>query len=82
LVVYNDGSQETIYIPLRMMRGEKENPYGQVKRTVIADWPWAYPSYSFEIAQPISNIKAVVIDPSQLMADVGNNNNLWVAEQQ
>ncbi|NNK11115.1 MAG: M1 family metallopeptidase [Flavobacteriaceae bacterium] len=82
LVVYNDGSQETIYIPLRMMRGEKENPYGQVKRTVIADWPWAYPSYSFEIAQPISNIKAVVIDPSQLMADVGMNNNLWVAEQQ
>ncbi|QBA65354.1 M1 family metallopeptidase [Muriicola soli] len=80
LVVYNDGSQETIYIPLRMMRGEKENPYGQVKRTVIEDWPWAYPNYSFEIAQPISNIRAVVIDPSQLMADVQINNNLWVAE--
>ncbi|NNC62465.1 MAG: M1 family metallopeptidase [Eudoraea sp.] len=82
LVVYNDGSQETIYIPLRMMRGEKENPYGQVKRTVLEDWPWAYPEYSFELSKPVSSIKAVVIDPSQLMADIGISNNLWLAEQQ
>ncbi|MEY8020412.1 M1 family metallopeptidase [Muriicola sp. SD30] len=82
LVVYNDGAQETFYIPLRMMRGEKENPYGQVKRTVLEDWPWAYPDYRFELSKPVSSIKAVVIDPSQLMADIGVNNNLWLAEQQ
>ncbi|MEZ2413691.1 M1 family metallopeptidase [Muriicola sp. E247] len=82
LVVYNDGTQETFYIPLRMMRGEKENPYGQVKRTVLEDWPWAYPDYRFELSKPVSSIKAVVIDPSQLMADIGVNNNLWLAEQQ
>jgi len=82
LVVYNDGSQETFYIPLRMMRGEKENPYGQVKRTALEDWPWANPEFTFGISQPLSNVKAVVIDPSQLMADIQISNNIWLAEQQ
>ncbi len=82
LLVYKDGNQETIYIPLQMMRGEKENPYGQVKRTVLPDWPWAFPEYSFEVSQPLDNIKAVVIDPSQLMADVAVENNVWVSEEE
>lgn len=77
LVVYEDGTQETFYAPLRMMRGEKGNPYPQLKRTVINDWPWAYPTYSFSINRPMSNIKAVMIDPSQLMADVDQENNVW-----
>ncbi|WP_405411636.1 M1 family metallopeptidase [Maribacter sp. Asnod1-A12] len=80
LVVYNDGSKETFYAPLRMMRGEKENPYEGIERTVIEDWPWAYPSYDFEINKPITSIQAIVIDPSQLMADVNLENNVWQAE--
>lgn len=80
LVVYNDGSRETFYAPLQMMRGEKENPYEGVERTVIKDWPWAYPSYEFEIQKPMSSIQAIVIDPSQLMADVNLENNVWQAE--
>lgn len=80
LVVYNDGSRETFYTPLQMMRGEKENPYEGVDRTVIKDWPWAYPSYEFEIQKPMSSIQAIVIDPSQLMADVNLENNVWQAE--
>ena len=80
LVVYNDGSKETFYAPLQMMRGEKENPYEGVERTVIKDWPWAYPSYEFEIQKPMSSIQAIVIDPSQLMADVNLENNVWQAE--
>ena len=63
-----------------MMRGEKENPYEGVERTVIKDWPWAYPSYEFEIQKPMSSIQAIVIDPSQLMADVNLENNVWQAE--
>jgi hypothetical protein len=82
LVVYKDGRQETFYIPLRMMRGEKENPYGQVKRTVLADWTWANPEYSFEIPEPLDNVKAVVIDPSQLMADIEVENNVWISDQE
>ncbi len=80
LVVYADGSQETLYAPLRMMRGEKENPYPSLKRTTLEDWPWAFPTYSFSLDKPKANIKAVVIDPSQLMADINAQNNIWQAQ--
>ncbi|MGB5273004.1 MAG: M1 family metallopeptidase, partial [Flavobacteriaceae bacterium] len=77
LVVYQDGSQETFYAPLRMMRGEKENPYPQLKRTVLEDWAWVSKSYGFVIDKPLQQIKAVLIDPSQLMADINPENNVW-----
>ncbi|APQ17304.1 M1 family metallopeptidase [Maribacter hydrothermalis] len=80
LVVYNDDTKETFYAPLRMMRGEKENPYAGIERTIIEDWAWAYPTYSFVINKPLSSIKAIVIDPSQLMADIILENNVWQAE--
>ncbi len=79
LVMYTDGTQETFYAPLRMMRGEKENPYPQMKRTVLPDWPWANPSLSFTVDRPLGNIKAVVLNPSHLMADVNEENNVWQA---
>jgi hypothetical protein len=77
LVVYNDGTQETFYAPLRMMRGEKENPYPQLKRTVLEDWAWANPSYGFSVNRPVEDVKAIMIDPSQLMADINPQNNIW-----
>ncbi len=77
LVVYNDGTQETFYTALRMMRGEKENPYSNLKRNVLPDWPWAFPTYEFTINKPKSSIKAIVLDPSQLMADVKRENNTF-----
>lgn len=80
LVVYKDGTRETFYAPLRMMRGEKENPYPQIERTVLPDWPWAYPSYDFIVNKPMGSIEAVMIDPSQLMADINAENNVWQAE--
>lgn len=80
LVVYTDGSQETFYVPLRMMRGEKDNPYPQLKRTVLPDWPWANPSYEFFIDRPLESIKGIMIDPSQLMADINGQNNVWMNE--
>ncbi|MGW9684533.1 M1 family metallopeptidase [Flagellimonas sp. 2504JD1-5] len=76
LVVNADGTQETFYVPLRMMRGEKDNPYPNLKRTVLEDWAWANPTYGFTIDRPIESIKAIVIDPSQLMADVNGENNV------
>lgn len=81
LVVYTDDSQETFYTPLRMMRGEKENPYPDINRTVLPDWPWAYPSYEFSLNRPIETIKAIVLDPSQLMADVNRENNVFQAPE-
>ncbi|MRX64360.1 M1 family metallopeptidase [Maribacter luteus] len=79
LVVYSDGTRETFYAPLRMMRGEKENPYGDIQRTTLPDWPWAYPTFDFSVDKPIEDITAIMIDPSQLMADVDPQNNLWQA---
>jgi len=82
LVVYQDGSQETFYIPLRMMRGGKENPYPEIQRTVLPNWAWAYPSYEFTISKPYQSIKAIQIDPSGLMADADlDNNSLQSAEK-
>jgi len=80
LVVGADGSQETYYIPLRMMRGEKANPYPTLNRTVVEDWAWAYLTYEFIINKPISAIQAIAIDPSQLMADVNPENNVYQPE--
>ncbi|MEQ8218465.1 MAG: M1 family metallopeptidase [Arenibacter sp.] len=81
LVLYNDGTQETFYAPLRMMYGKKENPYANLKRTVLQDWPWAYSNYDFILDKEFNNVKAIVLDPSQLMADVNEENNVWQAQE-
>ncbi len=80
LVVYKDGTQETFYAPLQMMRGEKENPYPQLERTVLPDWPWAFSEYVFEIDTPKENVEGILIDPSQLMADVNAQNNFYTSQ--
>lgn len=80
VVFYNDGTQDYFYAPLRMMRGEKSNPYENINRTVLPDWAWAYPTYEFTINKPKSSIKAIVIDPSELMADVKKENNIYQKE--
>jgi hypothetical protein len=74
LVVYEDGSQETFYIPNTLMRWEKPNPYA-LERTVLKGWDWAYPTFTLDIAK--KGVKAVVIDPSGLMADVNLDNNVY-----
>lgn len=67
-VAYTDGSTEDFYIPLQMMRGEKPT-----SATIIADWAWANPSYSFEASK---TVKSVNIDPKQGMADINRDNNV------
>ena len=76
LVEYADGTMESYYIPLRMMYFEKENPYSNIKRTVLPEWTWGDPDYKFAISKPATAIKRVVIDPSGLMADVKPENNI------
>ena len=73
-VEYTDGSTDQLYIPLRMMRGEKP---GNSIRTILDDWAWAYPSYSFTLSRLKSEIKSVIIDPSTLMADINRANNIF-----
>lgn len=66
-VSYTDGTSEDFYIPLQMMRGEKPT-----SATIIKDWAWAYPTYSFETKREIQNVQ---IDPSGFMADIDQTNN-------
>jgi hypothetical protein len=80
LVEYTDGTSESFYIPLRMMSFEKENPTPAIKRTVLNDWAWAYPTYELNIAKPKSSIKKISLDPSGLMADVKPENNSFVTK--
>ena len=77
LVEYTDGSKETFYIPLRMMNFEKQNPNPEIKRTIIADWAWAYPSYTFDLPKSRTSIKKITIDPTEYMADVKRENNSY-----
>ncbi|WP_179021430.1 M1 family metallopeptidase [Winogradskyella forsetii] len=67
-VTYIDGTTENFYIPLQMMRGEKPT-----SATIISDWAWAMPTYSFETKKEIESVE---IDASQMMADVDRGNNV------
>ena len=77
LIEYTDGTKETFYIPLRMMSFEKENPTQDVKRTILKDWAWGNPNYTFDVQKPLVSIKKITIDSSGLMADVKSENNIY-----
>ena len=77
LVEYTDGTTESFYVPLRLMSFEKENPNPAVKRTVLNDWTWAASNYDFTIDKAKSTVKKITIDPSGLMADVKQENNVF-----
>jgi len=66
-VTYTDGTVENFYIPLRMMLGKKPTD-----ATVLNDWPWVQPSYTFKTSKPV---QFVLLDPNNLMADIDKLNN-------
>ncbi|WP_159801466.1 M1 family metallopeptidase [Flavobacterium sp. MK4S-17] len=80
IAVYEDGTQESFYIPLQMMWYQKSNPYPNLKRNVLKSWDWAHTTYEFTIDKPKSAVKVMVIDPSELMADVNKENNVYQAQ--
>ncbi len=80
LVVDAEGNQETYYVPLRMMRGKKENPYPSLKRTIVEDWPWTNSTYELIVDKSVENIAGILVDPSKLMADVNQENNTYQPE--
>jgi aminopeptidase N len=80
IAVYGDGTQESFYIPLQMMWYQKSNPYPNLKRNVLKSWDWAHTTYEFTIDKPKSAVKVMVIDPSELMADINKENNVYQAQ--
>ncbi len=69
-VVYKDGSTESFYIPLNLMRGEKPTT-----ATILPDWDWGHQIYTFETTKEVVK---VLLNPSQLMADSNSENNSLV----
>ena len=80
LVVLKDGSSELHYVPISLMRGEKENPY-PLKWVVHKDWSWSHLNYTLTVDYPKDAIEAVIIDPSNLMADIDKSNNYYAASK-
>ncbi len=78
-VNFKDGSSQLYYIPLRIMRGEKS--FSGKNVTIKPDWPWVFPTYTFEVSGNASGIESVVIDKDNGMADVDESNNKLVVEE-
>lgn len=75
VIKYKDGSESYYYIPLTIMRGEKNNEFSDKERSVEEDWPWTHPIYQLTINRKASGIESIEIDPSERMADIDRSNN-------
>ncbi len=80
LVQYKSGEAELHYIPISLMRGEKENSY-TMPWTIQPDWKYAHLNYTLELNRAKREIEAIVIDPGNLMADIDKSNNFYAAEE-
>jgi aminopeptidase N len=74
-VKLNNGGTIDFNIPLVMMRGEKSGD--RFKGLLLKDWPWTNSNYTIETDLKIENIKSVIIDPSNRVADIDIDNNIW-----
>ncbi len=79
IVTKKDGSSTMYYIPLGIMRGEKPNETS-MQRTVLPDWYWTHPEYSFTINIPLGDIEKIEIDPTVRMADIDLRDNSYKTE--
>ena len=80
VVEYNNGDKEKYYMPLRIMRGEKQDDQA-MPRKVLPDWPWTYPTYTFSIPVSGEDIKSIEIDPSKRMADINQSDNIFIIDR-
>ena len=75
-IVLENDEVKTYYIPLRMMRGIKDNET-IFSREVLQSWPWVYPEYTFSIDIRKDKIKFIGIDVTERMADINKSDNYY-----
>jgi hypothetical protein len=75
VITYKDGTQELVYLPLEMMRGEKKAEVNAPSLVLSQDWSWTHPTHTINLKRAMDTIKSVEIDPSKRMADVQVENN-------
>jgi ribosomal protein L31 len=66
-VEFTDGTSMDYNIALEMMRANKPT-----NASILKDWGWAYPTYSFSVEKPV---KKVTILTEGLLADINPENN-------
>jgi len=80
VITYQDGSQEMVYLPLVIQRGNKPEEAGMPKRIKTQRWPWTNITKEIVIEKEFSTIKSVEIDPSLRMADINRDNNKLIID--
>ncbi|GAB3654797.1 M1 family metallopeptidase [Echinicola sediminis] len=80
VITYQDGSKETVYLPLVIQRGLKPEEAGKPKRILTQRWPWTNLTKEVIIEKKLETIKSVEIDPSLRLADINRENNNWLID--
>lgn len=75
VITYKDGTQEMVYLPLVIMRGEKVQEADMPTRIKTEAWPWTNLTKTIQLEKPFDQIKSVEIDPSKRLADLQPENN-------
>lgn len=76
-VTFDDGKTAVYSIPLQIMRGHKPADATGVEWIKSESWSWTHPTYELVIDKPIGKIKKLEIDPTERLADVNRENNVW-----
>ena len=78
VVTTTKGKKETYYIPLVIMRGEKEGDWSKDDNvSQKEDWPWTHPTYNLELDCPVDKIEKIEINPTVNFLDLDRSNNVW-----
>ena len=72
-ILYEDFSTINYYIPLSIMRGEKDNINDD--HILLKDWEWVNNTYEINFNNKNKKIKKIEINPSGKMADIDQSNN-------
>ena len=74
-VVYEDSSKKIFYIPLSIMRGDKNYDSSKLEYKLLDDWEWVNNTYEINFNNKNKKIKNIEINPSGKMADIDQSNN-------
>lgn len=76
--VLTEKGSTVYYIPLEIMRGEKQSDYPKgVAWKQQKDWPWVYEFYELIIDEKLENITSITLDPMQKVADINPSDNTY-----
>ena len=76
-VTLKDGTESYYYIAPELLRGEKPQPEYAERWTVLPDWGWTNPDYSFTVEMNKQDIERVAINARERMFEDDVDNNTW-----